>query len=114
MFGATCPYAERTTVKSDTDSIHHPVSDGNAVMVRNHRRAADAIRAAHMANLGIPSDIAVLGVDDDELICEHTIPPLSSVKTDAEGMGDAAAQMMLTLLGGKGKQPSPSPPLHSA
>lgn len=72
-----------------------------AVMAAWDGRAADVIHAAHKARLAVPDDIAVLGVDDDELICEHTAPPLSSVKTDAEGMGGAAAQMMISLLSGK-------------
>ena len=73
----------------------------SAVLAAWDGRAADVIHAAHKAGLVVPDDIAVLGVDDDELICEHTTPPLSSVKTDAEGMGEAAAQMMLSFLGGK-------------
>ena len=72
-----------------------------AVMAAWDGRAADVIHAAHKARLAVPDDIAILGVDDDELICEHTAPPLSSVKTDAEGMGEAAAQMMISLLSGK-------------
>ena len=64
-------------------------------------RAADVIHAAHRMKLGIPSELAVLGVDDDKLICEHTVPTLSSVRTDAEGMGEAAARMLLGLLNGR-------------
>lgn len=72
-----------------------------AVLAAWDGRAADVIHAVHKAGLAVPDDIAVLGVDDDELICEHTAPPLSSVKTDAEGMGEAAAQMMISFLSGK-------------
>lgn len=57
-------------------------------------RAADTIHAAHNARISIPADMSVLGVDDDDLICEHTFPQLSSIRTDAEGMGEAAAQML--------------------
>ena len=72
-----------------------------AVLTAWDGRAADVIHAAHKARLAVPDDIAVLGVDDDELICEHTAPPLSSVRTDAEGMGEAAAEMMISFLNGK-------------
>ena len=74
-----------------------------AVLAAWDGRAADVIRAAHAANLDIPGDVAVLGVDDDKLICEHSVPPLSSVKTDSEGMGEAAAKMMLAFLSGKAR-----------
>jgi len=74
-----------------------------AVLAAWDGRAADVIRAAHAAHLDIPGDVAVLGVDDDKLICEHSVPPLSSVKTDSEGMGEAAAKMMLAFLAGKAR-----------
>ena len=65
-------------------------------------RGADVIAAARMAGLAVPGDISVLGVDNDEIICEHTEPPLSSVITDAEGMGEAAAQELARLIGRNG------------
>ena len=57
-------------------------------------RAADALHAARIADLRVPEEISVLGVDDDELICEHTRPALSSIRTDAEGMGETAAKLL--------------------
>ena len=66
-------------------------------------RGADVIHAARKTNLQIPEDISVLGVDDDDLICEHTIPTLTSIKTDAEGMGENAARMLDDLINGKGQ-----------
>ena len=72
-----------------------------AVLAAWDGRAADVIHAAREANLRIPDEISVLGVDDDELICEHTVPTLSSIRTDSEGMGEAAARMLLGLMGGR-------------
>lgn len=66
-------------------------------------RAADVLHAARVSGLRVPEDICVLGVDDDELICEHTRPALSSVRTDAEGMGEVAACLLKDLIAGKGK-----------
>ena len=66
-------------------------------------RGADVIHAAHTARLRIPNDLSVLGVDDDDLICEHTVPSLSSIRTDAEGMGETAAAMMMDLLARKSR-----------
>lgn len=67
-------------------------------------RAADVLNAASCAGLNIPGDIAVLGVDDDQFICEHAHPTISSIKTDAEGMGEAAAEMLSRFLHGKTKR----------
>lgn len=98
----------RTFVPGDSADDESALSDfiaslpkPAAVFAAWDGRAADVIHAAHRMKLDIPSELAVLGVDDDELICEHTVPTLSSVRTDAEGMGEAAARMLLGLLNGR-------------
>jgi len=48
----------------------------------------------HEEELRVPDDIAVLGVDNDELLCSLTIPPLSSVIPDAQGTGYEAARQL--------------------
>ena len=110
---ATCP-SDGSGARGLSDflaALPRPI----AVLAAWDGRAADVIRAAREANLRIPDEISVLGVDDDELICEHTVPPLSSIRTDSEGMGEAAARMLLGLLGGKPKGARPQvvrrPPL---
>ena len=50
------------------------------------------------ANIDVPRDISVLGVDNDELICEATTPPLSSIKLDTERMGYESARLLDSLL----------------
>ena len=35
----------------------------------------------------VPDEIAVLGVDNDEVLCELSTPPLSSVQPNADGQG---------------------------
>ena len=61
-------------------------------------RAADALHAARVARLRVPEEISVLGVDDDKLICEQTRPALSSIRTDAEGMGEEAARLLAGMI----------------
>ena len=69
-------------------------------------RAADVLLAARSAGLSVPGEVAVLGTDDDRFICEHTHPTISSIKTDAEGMGEAAAEMLSRFLhGGSRRKP---------
>lgn len=46
----------------------------------------------------VPDSIAVLGVDDDPLLCQLATPPLSSVIPDAEGAGYAAAEQLASPL----------------
>lgn len=48
--------------------------------------------------LRVPEDVAVLGVDDDELDCDFARPRLSSVMLPAESIGYAAAELLDRLL----------------
>ena len=64
-------------------------------------------RARHVVNLcadiglRVPEDIAVLGVDNDPLLCESTVPPLSSIRTGGYRRGQAAAAMLDDLMHGR-------------
>jgi LacI family transcriptional regulator len=49
----------------------------------------------------VPSEIAVLGVDNDEFICNLTQPPLSSVAINGEQAGYEAATILDKLMRGK-------------
>lgn len=53
--------------------------------------ALDVVDACRTAGLDVPGDVAVLGVDDDPLLCETASPTLSSVVLDVEDAGFAAA-----------------------
>jgi len=37
------------------------------------------------AKIRVPEELTVMGVDDDETLCENTAPTLSSVQADFEG-----------------------------
>lgn len=45
-------------------------------------------------NLNVPADVALLGVDNDELECELTSPPLSSIAIPGERIGYEAAKQL--------------------
>jgi LacI family transcriptional regulator len=57
--------------------------------------------AAKIAGIHIPDEIAVLGVDNDELICGLSSPPLSSIAVDAPAAGFAAAELLHKMMLGK-------------
>ena len=50
--------------------------------------------------ISVPGDIAILGVDDDEQICENTMPTLSSISPDFAHGGYLAAEMLGRLIDG--------------
>ena len=53
-------------------------------MAANDARARHVLEACRTAGLPpVPEDVAVLGVDNDEILCELTVPPLSSIELGA-------------------------------
>ncbi len=60
------------------------------------------------ANLRIPEDVALLGVDNDETICHFLDPPLSSIDPNAQRVGYEAAALLDRLMDG---QPAPDGPI---
>ena len=52
------------------------------------------------ANLVIPDQVSVLGVDNDEILCFGVTPTLSSVKPNHEAVGYTAAKELRRLLNG--------------
>jgi LacI family transcriptional regulator len=49
---------------------------------------------------GVPEDVSVIGVDDDQYACELQNPPLSSVRMASEQAGDEAAALLDRLMHG--------------
>lgn len=52
----------------------------------------------------VPDEVAVLGVDDDDLLCRLSRPALSSVQLDADGIGRTAAGLLADWLD-RGRRP---------
>lgn len=63
-------------------------------------RGRQVVDECHRVGLRIPEDVAVLGVDDDELLCALMTPPLSSIIPDARGAGRLAGVLLDTLMAG--------------
>ena len=64
-------------------------------------RGQQVLDACREAGLAVPDDVAVLGVDNDELLCELAAPPLSSVIPNARRTGYEAARLLDRLMGGE-------------
>ena len=69
-----------------------------AVFATNDDRARHVLEACHIAGLDAPSDVAVLGSDNDEMICTLTSPPLSSIAYNFENCGFEAAELLDKLM----------------
>lgn len=68
------------------------------LMACNDLRARHVLEACQRLGLNVPGDVAVLGVDNDELICDLTRPPLSSIDQSARRIGYEAAALLEQLM----------------
>jgi LacI family transcriptional regulator len=57
--------------------------------------------ACRRERLVVPDEVAVIGVDNDTLLCELSSPPLTSVIPNAHGAGYEAAALLDRLMAGK-------------
>jgi LacI family transcriptional regulator len=71
------------------------------VLAAHDQRARHVLEAARLAGLRIPDDLAVLGVDNDETLCELSTPSISSVALDTDAIGYEGARMLHGLLRGR-------------
>lgn len=81
---------ERTLLCAWLRRLPKPV----AVFAANDRRAQQVLDACLVSDIAVPYAAAVLGVTNDLLICETSIPPLSSIALDTERAGYEAARML--------------------
>ncbi|HUO09704.1 MAG TPA: DNA-binding transcriptional regulator [Phycisphaerae bacterium] len=63
-------------------------------------RGQQVLDACRFAGLGVPDDVAVLGVDNDVVRCSLSDPPLSSVAPNTTRVGFLAAELLSQLMGG--------------
>lgn len=71
------------------------------VMVCKDLHGPYLIDACQRAGLRLPDEVAVIAVDDDELLCEMTDPPLSSVICNPDQIGFEAARALDRLIDGE-------------
>ena len=68
------------------------------IMACDDVRARHVLEACRSLSLRVPHDVAVIGVDDDEFVCELSDPPLSSVAQAARKIGHEAARNLDRLM----------------
>ena len=80
------------------ESLPRPVG----VMAAYDVRALEVLDAVRALGLACPDDVAVIGVDDDEVLCELATPPLTSVAQNLECIGYEAARLLAARMAGDG------------
>jgi len=76
------------------------------LMAANDDRARQVDEACKVAGVLVPSEVGIIGVDNDEVVCGLSDPPLSSVAVNFDRAGYEAASALDCLM--KGRQPVPA------
>lgn len=90
-------WCEELFSATDVSKLKRPA----AVLTANDDRAFELLKVLAAKRIAVPRGVAVLGVDNDELICENAHPRLSSVQPDFEEEGRLAAETLDVLMHGK-------------
>lgn len=69
-----------------------------ALLAAHDFRARQALDAALSAGIAVPDDLAILGVDDDTIVCTTSAPAISSISTRDRELGYAAGRVLNELL----------------
>ena len=68
------------------------------IFAANDDRGYDVIEFCHAHRIRVPEDAAVLGINNDTLICENCHPRLSSIQPDFEQEGYLAAETLSRMM----------------
>ena len=104
---------EHPEVWSDSDALStflsgklSAVSGPLAVFCMHDTHADLLLRVARDLGVAVPGRLAVLGCDNDELVCEAARPPLSSIDLNFETVGYEAALRLHALMRGDTDAPA--------
>ncbi len=95
--------ADQPWQTNDMRLIHwlRTLPEHTAVMCCDDRQASSVLMACDEAGIKVPQDMAVMGVDNDDLCDEFCCPTLSSVNLDIEHGGFEAARVIEGILRGE-------------
>ncbi|HEV2454711.1 MAG TPA: XylR family transcriptional regulator [Verrucomicrobiae bacterium] len=71
------------------------------IMACNDIRGQQVMNACRRVELLVPEEVAVIGVDNDELFCELSDPPLTSIALDTLRIGYESAALLEQMMSGK-------------
>lgn len=78
------------------ESLVKPV----AIFAANDQLAVHLLDACRRADIAVPEDVAVVGCENEETLCEFASPTLTSVRFDGETVGYRAAELLDQLMSG--------------
>jgi LacI family transcriptional regulator len=93
---------ERRAMSRWLQSLPKPIG----LMACNDDRARQVVEACLLAGVSVPGQLGIVGVDNDEVVCGLSDPPLSSVAVNFDRAGYEAASALDCLMKGKGAVPA--------
>lgn len=88
---------EHERLKAWVESLPKPIG----VMTCYDILGQQLLDACRDADVAVPEEVAVVGVDDDEILCSLCTPPLSSIRPDTFRTGFAAAELLQKMMDGE-------------
>ncbi|HRY48289.1 MAG TPA: DNA-binding transcriptional regulator [Candidatus Paceibacterota bacterium] len=98
--------AAREELSGSADRLHmarwlESLPKPAGIMACNDDRGQQVIEACRLARLNVPDQVAVIGVDNNELICGLSDPPMSSVAVNFERAGYESAEILDQMMRGR-------------
>src|SRR5690554_2321325 len=89
-------YYKSNSLSQWLESLPKPI----AIMTCDDNQGLHITEACRQIKIRIPEEISVLGVDNDEMLCELSDPPLSSIALDIEKGGYDSAKLLHKMIKG--------------
>ena len=71
------------------------------LMADNDMLASEAASTCAAAGIAVPEEVSILGIDNDEVLCESVTPSLSSIRPNFGAAGFMSAQLLDDALNGR-------------
>jgi LacI family transcriptional regulator len=71
------------------------------LMACNDIRGQQVLNACRAIGVSVPDEVAVIGVDNDEVLCDLSEPPMSSIVPNTERIGYEAAALLDQMMAGR-------------
>src|SRR4051812_17367868 len=71
------------------------------LMASNDEKGLQILDACRRAGLRVPDEIALIGVDNDQSLCDLAVPPMSSIDVNPERVGYRGAAVLDEIMHGR-------------
>jgi LacI family transcriptional regulator len=79
------------------------------IVACNDIRGLQVLNVCREHHVAVPDDVAVIGVDNDDVLCELAGPSMTSVEQDTEQIGYRAAALLQRMMQGEYENDAPAP-----